>query len=313
MKPRLWQFGLVATISLLCGCRSQQVAKDGIGSRHALLDMYTDQVMDNLIRAHCNLPFIQLAYHDILFSETDTLSGNAGVNQTVVRRTDPSVMKFFELGADASREGVLSFQADPITDQNDIYEEYVAFANDPNRFVCTDAPPPCPVHIMRECDGKYYWVPADAGPKFLAFYLKTTAMRGPEVAPAGFYPVVIMKVEGIKTEEETPEEPPQKYTSYNTVLTFDKPVPNGLATLVADLQNGAKVRIRLTPLAGKDPGSMVQSLNATWTSIMVPVTMEELKDTKARVYSHDYVPELPAEPPTLRKIQKQINRIESKR
>lgn len=313
MTPRLWQCSLMAIVTLLCGCRSHQVAKDGIGSRHALLDMYTDQVMDNLIRAHDNMPFIQLTYRDILFSETDRVSGQAGVTQTAVRITDPSITKFFSLGADASREGVISFQADPVTDQNDVYEEYVAFAKDPNLFVCTDAPPPCAVHIMRECNGKYYWVPVDAGRKFLDLYLKTTAMRGADIAPAGYFPVVIMKAEGKVTERETPAPSKQKYFIYNAVLTFDKKVPNGLATMVADLQNGAKVRISLTPLSDTDPGVMVLSLNATWSSREVPITIDELKDIKARVYSHEYMPELPAEPPTLRRIQSQINRIESSR
>ena len=39
---------------------------DGNQVRRALLDMYEDQAMDNLIRAHENLPFVQLNYHDVL-------------------------------------------------------------------------------------------------------------------------------------------------------------------------------------------------------------------------------------------------------
>jgi len=39
------------------------------------MDMYTDQVMDNLIRAHQNLPFVQLNYHDLLVQATDQYTG----------------------------------------------------------------------------------------------------------------------------------------------------------------------------------------------------------------------------------------------
>ncbi len=45
--------------------------------------MYSDQVMDNLVRAHSGLPFVQLAYRDLFVSDDDTLSGTASVEQDI--------------------------------------------------------------------------------------------------------------------------------------------------------------------------------------------------------------------------------------
>src|SRR5690242_16054393 len=53
------------------GCLARQVAEDGMGIRRALVDMYTDQALDNLIRAHENRPFVQLKYSQLAIKDTD--------------------------------------------------------------------------------------------------------------------------------------------------------------------------------------------------------------------------------------------------
>jgi hypothetical protein len=51
----------------------------------------------------------------------------------------------------AKRDRIMSFKADPITDKNDIYELYLAFASDPELLLVTFDKPPCDsAHIMRE-------------------------------------------------------------------------------------------------------------------------------------------------------------------
>ena len=63
------------TLTGTSGCLARQIAKDGTDFRQALLDMYTDQAMDNLIRARNNMPFVQVAYRNLLVQDTDKLSG----------------------------------------------------------------------------------------------------------------------------------------------------------------------------------------------------------------------------------------------
>src|SRR2546426_6899290 len=83
MMRSLRSFILLACVVLTGGCLARQVARDGANFRTAIEDMYTDQIMDNLIRAHNNLPFIQLSYSNMLVQDTDTASGMAEVDQTM--------------------------------------------------------------------------------------------------------------------------------------------------------------------------------------------------------------------------------------
>ena len=59
----LW---LAASVLLLSGCQAAQVARQGNNFRQAILDIYTEQALDNLIRARIGMPFVQLKYRDLL-------------------------------------------------------------------------------------------------------------------------------------------------------------------------------------------------------------------------------------------------------
>src|SRR4051812_43482077 len=76
MSPKVCVLPLLLLIS--SGCLARQVARDGINVRQAVLDIYTDQIMDNLIRAKTCQPFVQLAYSAILVQDVDNVSGSAG-------------------------------------------------------------------------------------------------------------------------------------------------------------------------------------------------------------------------------------------
>ena len=127
---------LLVSLPLCCGCYHAQVRNDGNQVRRALLDMYEDQAMDNLIRAHDNLPFVQLNYHDVLVQATDQYTGTFTNNQTfsasrtlnfstaVTGTLMRAVGSAFSFGGTGQRQDLLSFKADPITDQDDIYDKY---------------------------------------------------------------------------------------------------------------------------------------------------------------------------------------------
>src|SRR5690349_14841759 len=69
---------------VLPGCLARQVARDGRDLRGAIQDLYTDQVMDNLIRAYEGLPFVQLAYHDLVVQDANSLTASA-MSDTMVQ------------------------------------------------------------------------------------------------------------------------------------------------------------------------------------------------------------------------------------
>src|SRR5262249_22491624 len=113
-------------------------------------------------------------------------------------------------------------------------------------LVVTDEKPPCPVHIMRKCGGKYYWVPPEAGPVFLQLVLRTTFMRGPDTAPPPptYYEVKVVGVDRLRDKTGTVLDP-SPAGDVTFYIQFDKKVPNGDARMVATLKGGRKVRLNL--------------------------------------------------------------------
>src|SRR5438876_5291007 len=105
------------------GCLARQVASDGCHFRQALLDMYTDQVMENLIHASENQPFVQLAYRNLIVTDTQILKGNLGgevdpsSSRTSLRLTSAlltsmrSVSSKLGFGANLERDRTMQFRA----------------------------------------------------------------------------------------------------------------------------------------------------------------------------------------------------------
>jgi hypothetical protein len=309
---------LFAGASCCCGCLARQVARDGINLRQAILEMYTDQVMDNLVRARSNMPFVQLKYTQIQANDADDLSAIGAIDQTITAmRTlataaaTRTLTNDYKASATGDRKRVMNFTADPITDQNDIYQKYLDFANNPSLFVVSDCAPACPVHIMRKCGRKYYWVPAEAGPAFLDLCMKTTFMRGKDdgqIAPAAY----AVKIADVKKAEKLAKE-----DIINASLVFDKPVPNGEGLLVVDLADGRAARIGLLRVyqdtEGKavDLGRPTTRLEAQWFPVKDKLQPDDLKGRPARFYSHDFPPEVQGAPPILQQINTNLNTIRS--
>jgi hypothetical protein len=321
-RPMKRWLGLVlATVCLLgSGCLARQVAHDGKDFRHALLDMYTDQVMDNLIRARCGQAFVQLAYRDLLVQDLDSKMATVGDQdtRTGVRGFDTTKMIVFSFlrtfsnqlnfGGSDRLDRTMSFHADPVTDKNDIYELYLAFSDNPSFFVVTDTDPGCAAHIKRKCSGKYYWVPVEAGRVFQQLVLATTFMRGQEAAPPLAYEVTVTNA--VATEE-------MKNGVFKGYVEFDQPVPNGEAVLTAKLPGGRTIRLPLSPytevLPGEktvpDPGQMIKRLQATWNTKKQNYTALDLNGAKGRVFSVDYPPPPPKSNPDLQQLQDNLDQI----
>jgi len=51
---------VVCGILLLTGCRARQLCQDQDRIRCCVLDLYTNQIMDNLVRLHQCLPIVQM-------------------------------------------------------------------------------------------------------------------------------------------------------------------------------------------------------------------------------------------------------------
>ena len=53
---------VVGLLAAIAGCRTEQLRYDQDQMRQAVLDLYTNQIMDNLIRAYCGMPMVQIDY-----------------------------------------------------------------------------------------------------------------------------------------------------------------------------------------------------------------------------------------------------------
>ena len=298
----------VLLIALLAaGCRSRQLARDGIGARQALLRLYTDQLMDNLIRARNHQPFVQMRYYDLLVQETDTVGGGAEVGQSAT--TGPvgrTIGKVFSVSASGSRVSLTSLKAEPVTDQNDVYQMYRDFAFNPYQFVVSHEPPPCGTHIVRRHSGVYYWVPLEAAPAFAELYLKTTVMRGKEKPSPGYYQVTIADV-------TDPTEPVPGRDILNATLNFEDPVPFGDATLTVTLADGRRVRLRVfLPDESTLPrGSLTRELRAQWNPTRQNLQPGDLKGRSGNLYSDEFPPEEPSLQPTVQRLLNQVDRIQA--
>ena len=307
------QLLLLVTFALapLTGCLSRQVARDGNHLRQAVNDMYTDQIMDNLIRAHDYLPFAQLTYGDVTVLDNDQLTGNIGESHSLTEEllAAPSRvwMNAFSTSAAAARSRTMSFVANPVTDQNDIYEAYQKFAHDPELFIMSDCDPGCAAHIVRKCCERYYWVPVDAAPQFLELAMNTTFMRGPEAAISGAYEVTVTRLsEPVLTKN------PKKPDEITVQVFLSSPVPNGSATMVAKLHDGRTMKIplqRVETVKKDGEDKKVQEGEDTtelgllpWSPKEKGYTEQDLIGAKARIYSDKFPADAPV--PAARTIQK---------
>jgi hypothetical protein len=244
------RFTAVLFLSFGCvsagGCLARQVASDGIQLRQAVVDMYTDQAIDNLIRASENRPFVQLAYSSLQVFDMDKASAAATGNSatfTGSRTIDLTVGAFtrgtafagvFPFGVGDNRDRTLSFKAEPVVTQNYIYTAYLEFAHNPALWVVGDQQPSCAVHIARKCGHKWYWVPIEAGPAFTQLVL-STALLPPQNVAVLFWETTIASVATARRPDDITKFIPNKY-----VITLASAVPNDDGYLSVAVKGGGK-------------------------------------------------------------------------
>jgi len=127
---------VLVPVLLLGGCRAEILEHDQIAIRQALLDMYQDEVMDNLIRTKLMLPVIQVDYRTM----TGTISSTTKANGSYSREGDTNVFSglsgntplhatksipFF--GGEQDENTQLTLTGEPVCDESvyGAYEEYL--------------------------------------------------------------------------------------------------------------------------------------------------------------------------------------------
>jgi hypothetical protein len=235
---------LLAMVVAMGGCRSSALQKDQDRFRQTILDSYTNQIMDNLIRASNAMPIVQMDFTNITGTVTDV--GSAGTNpsttttgttqltfagfKTLMQRFTERMIASTAAGSfSASRQQQLSVTGVPVIDKPEIYRAYLDFLDKPGSLVrdC-NPPPPELAHIVRKVGDTYFYVPATYKREFFQLVLKTTVMRTEPTAPSETFKSKVAKA---VVKPPAPGDTGLRSSVHELTLTLVKPIPNDSGTL----------------------------------------------------------------------------------
>jgi hypothetical protein len=225
-----------------CGCRAQQLARDQDHIRNAVMDLHTNQIMDNLIRARKGLPILQLDYIHMTGTVTDTGSTTAGYTHTDLNAVARTLTNLFNINGTATKVNQLTITAEPVTTAPEVYNAYLAFLKEPEHLIESTSPPPDGAALIVRCCAPgcdsvactpkwyqskvYYWIPCASKDDFFRLALFTVAMRGQpitishdfEASITGFDPTPIFS--GLNPLK------PDEAGTYYVGFSIDKRIPN---------------------------------------------------------------------------------------
>jgi hypothetical protein len=233
---------LAATFA--AGCASvAEVKCDQDKIRNALVELYTNQVIDNLILAANGMPFIQVDYSNATSTVTIAENGSLGGNQQItdVRPLNPAarlasvargIMNVWNYSAGASNSNQIALTANPVNTNPEVYDAYLEYLTLPGSLrVSCDAPPEGAAHVCRKWHGNYFWVPVEYRTQFLRLALLTTAQRGRRLLPTpDFYAVTLT---GITDDRTTTFD--RRNGVFTLALKVDKKVPNDAGRVEFDV------------------------------------------------------------------------------
>jgi hypothetical protein len=240
MKTLRYALVLALAVTASSGCRSVVLQKDQDQFRDKMLDFYTNQIMDNLIRAANGLPIVQVEYTTISGTVTDTAGGSLGGSQTTTNDRSRSFAEMamktfthtfvnvFNYEARANRDTQLAIQASPITDKPEVYRAYLEFLSLPGSLIRDCNPPPHgAAHLVRQYGDVYFYVPINYRKEFFDLSLRTTVLRGEPAPPPVSYKRTVTKAEVVRSAG----------TQHRLKLSIDQQIPNDLGTLKAKIND----------------------------------------------------------------------------
>jgi hypothetical protein len=251
MRWQLLTFVCFSVVAIT-GCAVNALRDDQDRLRSALLELCTDQVMDNLVRASNGLPIIHLDYTNANAQVTVDVNGSLGetaasthsnsitaiaLRAALITRTFANTITS-SLGL--SRTNQVAATATPVTTSNQVYDAYLSFLTIPGSLrVTTSPPPPGAAHICERFRDEYYWIPVEFRDQYFELAGITTAQRSKSLLPPDdFYSVELI---GFGTPDEINKMPNVRGATLVLVKT-DRPVPirsDGQATF----DNGRCLRI----------------------------------------------------------------------
>lgn len=266
-------------LSLFSGCRSEQLGQDQHDMRSAMLRLYDDQLMDNLIRAKLRLPILQVDYsnatgtleQDETANVQDTYTkviNNFASIPTVTQLAAPAVRgtntNAWQSGLTGTQKGTLTVTGQPLNNVDLVYELYKIAANDKDFLRDVDVahiPNKSLVHEGRFFpvnDGspfglRYFYIPNTpyANDMFFLLYLKTTVERQtiPSILP--YYATTITMVNPVPL--------PPGATAGQFKVYFKDQIPNDSGQMIVPI-NGLATERSYQPDPAVKPGTLTNSV-----------------------------------------------------
>jgi hypothetical protein len=228
----------------ISGCAVYGLHDDQERLRSTLLDLCTNQVMDNLVRASNGLPIIHLDYTnantqlsvDVNASIGETAADTHSNTIAALAMSSALVTRTFantiagSLGI--SRTNQVAVTATPVTTSNQVYDAYLSYLTIPGSLQVTcSPPPPGAAHVCRRFRDEYYWVPVAFKDRYFELAAITTAQRGKSLLPVdNFYSVNLI---GFGTTNEKDKKMNADGSPTNIVVRIDRQVPISSDGLVA--------------------------------------------------------------------------------
>jgi hypothetical protein len=275
MRKGLWL--VLAAAALVPGCAADRVASDQDCLRRAVLDLNTNQIMDNLIRLDKGLPIVHIDYSQLTGQITDMVGAEGDLENSVDHTTNLALLVARELKnvwtgkLTASRANQVSATGQPVTNDPTVYNAYLAFYAKPGRLMKTPEPPPPGVAVLVRCAEAgcddsgcgcrkpghwwqqhkpaviYYWVPCDYKEDFRELCLYTVALRGQVQAVPDYFTATILGVEDVKQTKDG------KGVQLDMTIVLDQEVPNARGVLIATIKGRLyeKSELVVQPFPGK--------------------------------------------------------------
>lgn len=284
--------------------------------RTTLLDLYTNQIMDNLVRAKNGLPIIHLDYTQATAMVTNTNSISGSDSQAVTGNsllTIPAatlaatrtIMTTLTGNLGNMNANQVTIAAAPVTTVNEVYDAYLEFLDDEKNpgslMVTSDPPKPGMAHICRKCNGKYYWVPVQYQDLFFKLSLLTTAQRGKSLlAPDEFFTVNVNELVNDADNNLAPGK------SRKLTLRLDKKLPSDAGYVVLDSDAAHE----------QFPARLIGGSTSSDTDL-ITITVDNDKaglfaalPQKARVFLQHKRPQLPTTEDLIGRVNFQLQQIQ---
>jgi hypothetical protein len=228
----LRQVGLALCLIGLPGCAVPQLQRDQDGIRATLLHLYTDQVLDNLVRATNGLPIIQLDYTNASANITvehtaslsDGLATTASSMSTVAAKsmeaTTHQTVNTLSGSLGANNTNSVALTATPVLASDMLYNSYLTYLTIPGSLEITIDPPASgAAHVCKSYCGQYYWVPIAHKSDFFDLALIATTQRDRLLIAPDKFLVTLLKLDLASAVQKLGE-------GWRVDVAIDKSIPN---------------------------------------------------------------------------------------